>query len=200
MIKFSSGKKESFIVGGVRGNKHPLDARIYSYNRPFLDKFRDFFFIAKNQIKFIFNLFKFRVLPSIGRDIRMMQGNALTPKGNAFPGFVEVPFPDQRKCGIFKDGQFPSFVGPGGLISGSNVLADTASKLTGKMKFFTKGRIIGLGQAIGIHFFRIESQRRQPIQGLEVVFNYFWGLGRAFNFDFSGAENFHCKDPLVSVQ
>jgi hypothetical protein len=114
--------------------------------------------------------------------------------------FIKISFPDQGERGVLKNGQFPSFIGFGSLIGCCDVLADTTGKLRWKMKFFTKGRIIGLGQAIGIHFFRIESQRRQPIQGLEVVFDYFRGLGRAFNFDFSGTENFHCVVSFIPMQ
>jgi hypothetical protein len=198
VVKFPPGKEESFIVGGVRGDKHTLDARIHSYNGPFLFYFWDFFFIAKNQIEFIINLFKFRIFPGIFGNIGMVQGNSFSPKGNTPPRFIKVSFPDQRKSGIFKNGQVPAFIRFCGLISSCNMLANTAGKLTGKMKLFSQSGVIGLGKAIGVHFFGIESQRREPIQGLEVIFDYFWGLGRAFYFDFGGTEDFHCSGTLCT--
>jgi hypothetical protein len=127
----------------------------------------------------------------------MVHGNALTPKGNAFSGFIEVPFPDQRKSGIFKNSQFPSFIGLGGFISCGNMLANTAGKLTGKIKFFSERWVVGLGESIRVHFFGIESQRRKPVQGLEIVFDYFRGLGRAFNFNFGGSDDFHYKGSFI---
>ena len=196
VIKFSTGKEKSFI-GGVRGDKHSLDAGIHSHNATCRSWFWDFFFITKDQIKFFIDLFKFRVLPAVLRNIRMVHGNALTPKGNAFSGFIEVPFPDQRKSGIFKNSQFPSFIGLGGFISCGNMLANTAGKLTGKIKFFSERWVVGLGESIRVHFFGIESQRRKPVQGLEIVFDYFRGLGRAFNFNFGGSDDFHYKGSFI---
>jgi len=199
VVKFSARKEEGLIVGGVRGNKHTHDAGIHSYNGPLLDKFWDFFFIAKNQIKFIFNLFKFRIFPSIFRNIGVIHGNGFSPEGDTFSGFIKISFPYQRKSSIFKDGQFPFFIGLSGLVCSSNMLANTASKLAGKVKFFSKSWIISLGEAIGIQFFRIECQRREPIKGLKIIFDHFGGLGRTLNFDFSGTDNFHYINSFIPV-
>jgi hypothetical protein len=56
------------------------------------------------------------------------------------------------------------------------VLADTAGKLTGQVKLGSKGWIIFMGKAIGIQIFGVESQRREPVQSQEVIFDYLWGL------------------------
>jgi len=69
VVQTSAGKEKSFTVGGVRGDKHTLDAGIHSYNASLSFKVRNFFFIAKKQIHFIFDNFKFRVLPRIGWDV-----------------------------------------------------------------------------------------------------------------------------------
>jgi hypothetical protein len=199
MIKFSAIKKEGFIIGGIRSNKHTLDARIYSYNGTLLNRFRDFFFIAENQIKFIFNKFKFRILPGILRDIGMMHRNGFSPEGDTISGFIEVSFPDQGKSGIFKNGQFPSFIGLSGLIGCGNMLANTAGKLTGKFKFFTKGWVMGLGESISVHLFGVESYRTEPIEGQEIIFNYLRGFRGAFNFNFGSTDDFHYTCPLVSM-
>jgi hypothetical protein len=191
VIKFTARKKERCSVGGVRGNKHTLDARVHSHNTTCLSWLRDFFFIAKNQIQLVFDSLKFRIFPAIKRHVDMVHGNAFTPKGDALPGLIKVTFPNDRECGILEDGQLPSFIGLGGLVHCGYLLADTAGKLTGQMKLATQSRVIELGKAIGIQFFGVESQRREPIQGLEVIFDYLGGLVGAFNLDFGSSDNFH---------
>jgi len=70
-----------------------------------------------------------------------VQGNALTPKGNAFPGFIKVSFPNKGNSGIFKDSQFPFFIGLSSFIGSCNLFTETASKLGRKVKVYTKGTI-----------------------------------------------------------
>jgi len=201
VIKFSTIKKESFIIGGVRGNKHTFDAGVHSYYTALFNRFRDFFFIAKNEVQLFIYLFKFRIFPSIyWSNTRMIQGDGFTPEGNTFPGFIKVTFPNDWYRGVFKGSQFPSFIGLGSIISSCNVLAETACKLTWKLEFFTKSWIVSLGDTVRIKFFRVEYQRRDPIQGLKVIFDYFRGLGRAFDFDFNSSDGFHCMDSFISIQ
>jgi hypothetical protein len=160
VIKFSTMEEKRCSVRGVRGNKHPLDARIHSYNTTFFSWFRYFFLITKDQVQFISDFFKFRVLPILDRVLGMMQGNGFTPKGNTFSTAIEITFPNQGDSGILKDSQFPSFVGLSSFIGCGNMLAYTASKLTGKIKLTTKYWIIGLGKSIRIHLFGVENYRR----------------------------------------
>jgi hypothetical protein len=58
---------------------------------------------------------------------------------------------------------------------------------------------MGLGESIGVQFFGIECHWREPVDCLKVVLDYFWGFGGAFNFDFGGTDDFHYRDPLVSM-
>jgi hypothetical protein len=199
VIQFSTREEKSFIVGGIRGDKHTLDAGIHPYNASLSFWFRNFFLIAKKQIHLIFNNFKFRILPSIDRNVRMVHLNWFTPEGNTTAGFVKVPFPDQREGSIFKDGQFPSLIGLGGFVSGSDMLADTASKLRGKIEFFTKDWIISFGKAIRVQFFGIEGNRGQPIKGMKIIENYFWSFTRARDFDFCDSDDFHYGYSLIYI-
>jgi hypothetical protein len=192
VVKFSARKEEGFIIGGVRGNKHTLDARIHSNDTALLSRFRDVFFVAQKQVQFIFDLFKFRVLPRICRSYaRVIQGNAFTPKGDTFPRLVEVPFPYQRDHGVLKDCQFPSFVGLGRVICSCNLLADTAGKLRRKLELITKDGVMGFGDAIRVQLFGVEDDRREPVKGLDIILDYCWGLRGAINFDFSSSDSFH---------
>jgi len=197
VIKSSTGKEKWCSVRGVRGNKHPLDAGIHSYNTSFGSWFRDIFLIAKNQVQFIFNFFKFRVLPVFRRNVRMMQENWVTPKSNPFCfANVKIPSPDQRYCGILKDGQFPAFIGLGGLIGCGDVLAYTASKLAGQLKFTPKNWIIGLGESVRVHLFGVEDYRREPVDCLDIIFDYIVGFSGAGDFYFSSSDSFHYYRPL----
>lgn len=44
------------------------------------------------------------------------------------------------------------------------MLANAASKLRRKLEFFTKGRVVDMGEMIRVQFFRIESDRREPVE------------------------------------
>jgi hypothetical protein len=129
-----------------------------------------------------------------------VQRNGFTPKGDAFPGVIKITFPDQRKRGIFENGQFPAFIGFGGFVRGCNLLADAASKLTRKLVFFTKGWVIGFGNAVRVHLFRVEYERREPVQGLDVVFDYVRSFGGALDFYFGGSDDFHCSGSFMPMQ
>jgi len=199
VVKFSARKEKSAVVRGVRGNKHSLDARVHSYNASCLFRFWNFFLITKNQIQFIIDFFKFRVLPAVHGNVPLVQGKGFTPKGNTFSGFIEVPFPYNRNRRVFKSSQDPFLVGFGNLICCSYLLAYTASKLGRKLKLTAKGWIIGLGESVRVQLFGIEDYRTDPVQGLDVVFDYILGLERAGYFDFGSPDNFHYKVSFIPM-
>jgi hypothetical protein len=199
MIKFTPGEEKSIIVRGVRGNKHSLDAGIHSHNTTLSFQVRNFFFIAKNQIQFVIDSFKFWVFPTVLRNVWMMHRNGFTPKGNTLMTFIKVPFPYNWDRRVFKRSQKPSLIGFGCLISCSYLFAYTASKLRRKLKPTTEGWVIGLGESIRVHFFGIEDYRTKPVQGLNVVFDYIFGFGRAFYFNFGSSDNFHYTGSFIPI-
>ena len=129
----------------------------------------------------------------------MVQFKNFTPESNGPVrfSFIKIPFPYQRKSGILKNGQDPFFVGLCRVVRACNLLANATGKLARKMKSFSEGRVEGLGNAIGVQFFGIENQRREPVQGLEVIFDYLRGLVGPFYFDFESSDGFHYYLPLV---
>jgi len=197
VVKFSPREEERCRVRGVRGNKHSLDAGIYSYYTTLSSRFRDSLFIGQYQVKAVFNFLKFRILPGIGWNRRMIKGYGLAPKSNSpiFP-FIKVPFPDQGKSGILIDCQFPSFIGFGCVIGSSNMLAKTASKLGGKLKLFSKSTVMSMGEVIRVQHISVENDWRKPIKGLKVIFDYLRGFIRAFDFNFTGSYSFHWRLPV----
>jgi hypothetical protein len=199
VVKFSARKEKGLTVGGVRGNKHSLDARIHSYNTTLNLWFWHFFLIAKNQIQFIIDFFKFRILPAVHGNVPVIQGKGFTPEGNTPSGFIEVSFPYNRNRRVFKSSQDPFLVGFGNLICCSYLLAYTASKLGRKLKLTAKGWIIGLGESVRVQLFGIEDYRTDPVQGLDVVFDYIFGLGRAGYFDLGSSNDFHYRVSFVPM-
>ena len=191
VIQHPAVEEKCFGICRVGGNQHSLYAHVNAYDAARGFRLSYFYFIIEEEPPLPSDALQPGILPSAFRQwTGIGYCQKLTPKSYPLLGTIEVSLPNYRQYRTRELSKSPTLVRFGCFVSGTDNLAERASKLRRESQL-TKVGVVRLSQPIRVQLLSLEGNSRKPIGSFQPNDKQSISLRAARYFEFDCSNCFH---------